>query len=91
MSDIFGACVDRQEGANITNTWIVGDAIYTPSIPNDGFRYMNNPTATGSYDADFYPERYRGDDDNGGVHWNSGKKIFDVSACFGDEYSTFRP
>lgn len=72
MSDIFGACVDYQEGASKKHTWLVGEDIFTPGIPGDGLRYMNNPTLTGSFDADYYPERYIGWDDNGGVHWNSG-------------------
>ena len=34
-------------------------------------RYMNNPTLDGeSYD--WFPNRYIGPEDNGGVHWNSG-------------------
>ena len=33
---------------------------------------MSNPTLTKSNDADYYPERYLGYDDGGGVHWNSG-------------------
>jgi len=32
---------------------------------------MNNPTQDGS-SKDYYPERYTGILDNGGVHWNSG-------------------
>jgi bacillolysin len=72
MSDIFGACVDRQEGASIEDTWLVGENIYTPGVDGDGIRHMNNPTLTGSNDADYYPEKYRGWDDEGGVHWNSG-------------------
>jgi hypothetical protein len=32
---------------------------------------MNNPTKDGS-SKDYYPERYTGSSDNGGVHWNSG-------------------
>jgi len=32
---------------------------------------MNNPTQDGS-SKDYYPERFTGVVDNGGVHWNSG-------------------
>jgi hypothetical protein len=71
ISDIFGACVDRQEGASITNTWLIGEAIYTPGTPNDALRYMTNPTKTPG-NTDFYPERFQGTYDNGGVHLNSG-------------------
>ena len=28
MSDIFGACVDRQEGASIRDTWLIGEGAY---------------------------------------------------------------
>ena len=70
MSDIFGAMVDRQEGANTTDTWLLGEDIYTPGTPGDGLRVMNDPEAAGDYD--YYPTRYTGTSDNGGVHWNSG-------------------
>jgi hypothetical protein len=72
MSDIFGACVDRIEGeATFNDTWLIGEDIYTPSIANDALRYMANPT-TAIHNKDYYPERYVGSSDNGGVHWNSG-------------------
>ena len=70
MSDIFGAMVDRQEGANRTDTWLLGEDIYTPGTPGDGLRVMDDPAAAGDYD--YYPTRYTGTADNGGVHWNSG-------------------
>ena len=70
MSDIFGAMVDRQEGANRTDTWLLGEDIYTPGTPGDGLRVMDDPEAAGDYD--YYPTRYTGNSDNGGVHWNSG-------------------
>ncbi len=70
MSDIFGAMVDRQEGATGANIWLVGEDIYTSSIPGDGLRNMADPASVGDYD--YYPTRYQGSSDNGGVHWNSG-------------------
>ena len=70
LSDIFGAMVDRQEGANTVDTWLLGEDIYTPGINGDGLRVMNDPVAAGDYD--YYPTRYTGTSDNGGVHWNSG-------------------
>ena len=70
MSDIFGACVDYQEGARGDNTWFIGEDVYTPDTPGDALRYMMDPKRAGDYD--FYPTRYRGYDDFGGVHWNSG-------------------
>lgn len=69
-SDIFGAIVDRQEGASVTDSWLIGEDIYTPGTPGDALRVMNDPAAVG--DSDYYPTRYTGTSDNGGVHWNSG-------------------
>ncbi len=69
-SDIFGAGVDRQEGASITDTWFLGEDIYTPAIAGDALRVMNDPAAVG--DVDYYPDRFLGTSDNGGVHTNSG-------------------
>jgi vibriolysin len=70
LSDIFGALVDRQEGATGADIWLLGEDIYTPATPGDGLRVMNDPAAAGDYD--WYPTRYTGTSDNGGVHWNSG-------------------
>ena len=70
LSDIFGAMVDRQEGATGADIWLLGEDIYTPNIPGDGLRDMAFPSSVG--DFDYYPTRYTGSQDNGGVHWNSG-------------------
>ncbi len=38
-------------------------------------RYMCDPVndnINGVGSRDFYPDRYQGEEDNGGVHWNSG-------------------
>ncbi len=72
MSDIMGAsCEEWKDGAVSSDTWKLGEDIYTPGTPGDALRYMDNPTADGqSYD--YYPERYTGTQDNGGVHLNSG-------------------
>lgn len=69
-SDIFGALVDRQEGATGADIWLIGEDIYTPDIDGDALRNMADPEAAGDYD--YYPTRYTGTQDNGGVHWNSG-------------------
>ncbi len=69
-SDIFGAGVDRQEGAGITDTWLLGEDIYTPNTSGDALRNMADPRSFGDYD--YYPDRYTGSSDNGGVHSNSG-------------------
>jgi vibriolysin len=73
MSDIFSAyCESWTKGwAMDAPVWMIGDDIWTPSTPNDALRYMANPTQDGS-SKDYYPERYTGSSDNGGVHWNSG-------------------
>ena len=73
MSDIMAAVIEYDfDGGVITaDTWKVGEDIWTPGTAGDALRYMDNPTADGqSYD--YYPERYTGTGDNGGVHINSG-------------------
>ncbi len=70
FSDIFGAMVDRQEGATGADIWLIGEDIYTPNTPGDALRNMADPVAANDYD--YYPTRYVGTQDNGGVHWNSG-------------------
>lgn len=72
MSDVFGAATEAySDGAVGSNTWKIGEDVYTPGTSGDALRYMNNPTADGS-SYDYYPERYTGSQDNGGVHLNSG-------------------
>jgi bacillolysin len=69
-SDIFGAMVDAKEGATGADIWLIGEDIYTPGTPGDALRNMADPAAFGDYD--WWPTRYTGSSDNGGVHWNSG-------------------
>jgi len=72
-SDIFGNAVEaytRNGGAPNSNTWKVGEDIYTPGTAGDALRYMNDPALGG--DSDYYPTRYTGTADHGGVHTNSG-------------------
>ncbi|HZH17013.1 MAG TPA: M4 family metallopeptidase [Archangium sp.] len=73
MSDIFSAyCEAWTKGwATDAAVYMIGDDIWTPNTPGDALRYMGNPTQDGS-SKDYYPERYTGSSDNGGVHWNSG-------------------
>ncbi|MCY1078855.1 M4 family metallopeptidase [Archangium lansingense] len=73
MSDIFSAyCESWTLGwATPASVWMIGDDVWTPATPGDALRYMANPTQDGS-SYDYYPERYTGTSDNGGVHWNSG-------------------
>jgi vibriolysin len=81
LSDIFGNMVDRIATANeiaadatftppANYEWLVGEDIYTPGTAGDALRSMSDPASLG--DFDYYPTRYTGTSDNGGVHWNSG-------------------
>lgn len=71
FSDIMAAAADVYKNGLTTNTWRLAEGIWTPNNASDAMRYMNNPTADGqSYD--YYPERYQGNLDYGGVHLNSG-------------------
>jgi vibriolysin len=70
MSDVFGAATEAYSDGSITSSvWKIGDEIYTPGT-GDALRYMHDPTLGGDYD--YYPTRYVGSSDSGGVHWNSG-------------------
>jgi Zn-dependent metalloprotease len=73
MSDIFAAYCESWTRAWATDAdvWKIGEDIWTPGTAGDALRYMANPTQDGS-SKDYYPERYTGTSDNGGVHWNSG-------------------
>jgi Zn-dependent metalloprotease len=73
MSDIFAAyCESWTLGwATPASVWMIGDDVWTPATAGDALRYMGNPTQDGS-SKDYYPTRYTGTSDNGGVHWNSG-------------------
>lgn len=51
--------------------WLIGEDVWTPATEGDALRYMNDPAKDGS-SADYYPDRYQGSQDNGGVHSNSG-------------------
>jgi vibriolysin len=71
MSDVFGASIEAfRDGAVSGNTWKIGEECWTPATSGDALRYMNDPALAGDYD--YYPTRYTGTSDNGGVHWNSG-------------------
>lgn len=71
MSDIFGAAAEARVRGVSASTWKIGEDVYTPGVSGDALRYMNTPVNDGS-SRDYYPERYTGGADNGGVHWNSG-------------------
>ena len=73
LSDIFGAYCESWKRGWVVDAavWMVGDDVWTPNTQGDALRYMANPTQDGS-SKDYYPTRYTGTSDNGGVHWNSG-------------------
>ncbi|HEY9601155.1 MAG TPA: M4 family metallopeptidase [Allocoleopsis sp.] len=81
MSDVFGSLV-KQRVLNQTAEeadWIIGEGLFTPNVKGVGIRSMKDPGT--AYDDPVlgkdpqpatYQNRYRGNDDNGGVHINSG-------------------
>jgi Zn-dependent metalloprotease len=80
LSDIFGAMVDRED-------WLIGEDIYTPNKKGDALRSMSNPK---QFDQpDHYKDRYKGWQDNGGVHINSGinNKAAHLIAAGGTHYN----
>jgi Zn-dependent metalloprotease len=66
-SDIFAAAVEAANGGSFTDIWYVGEDTW---LADTALRYMDDPARAGDYD--YYPTRYTGSSDNGGVHWNSG-------------------
>ena len=78
FSDVFGAMVERAVNGETANTWKIGEDAFTPAIPGDALRYLNNPRQganlgyTVDDQPDHYLDRYAGTQDNGGVHVNSG-------------------
>jgi vibriolysin len=70
-SDIMAAAVEGwKDGAVSADTWKVGEDITTPATAGDALRSMADPALYG--DMDYYPTRYTGTGDSGGVHTNSG-------------------
>ncbi|MCZ7355391.1 MAG: M4 family metallopeptidase [Candidatus Methanoperedens sp.] len=70
MSDIFGTIVEfyaASRGANKTPNYLIGEDAYTPAIPGDALRYMNNPTKDGHSIDNFLDYR-----DGIDVHYSSG-------------------
>ncbi len=73
FADVFGAMIDRDD-------WQIGeDVVRQNAFPSGALRDMKNPhngAATGNFNAgwqpQFYNERYTGQEDNAGVHINSG-------------------
>jgi vibriolysin len=70
-SDIMSSAAEAwKDGSVNSDTWKVGEDIYTPGTAGDALRNMNDPALAG--DSDYYPTRYTGTADGGGVHTNSG-------------------
>jgi hypothetical protein len=67
MSDIFGSLVDQSLGATGDDVWLIGENVVKTGR---GIRDMSNPFQVGHYD--YFPSRYQGELNKGGVHWNSG-------------------
>ncbi|MCB0640032.1 MAG: M4 family metallopeptidase, partial [Phaeodactylibacter sp.] len=72
FADVFGAMIDRDD-------WKIGeDVVQTSAFPSGALRDMQNPNQGGSglNDPGWQPahtnEQYSGNQDNGGVHINSG-------------------
>ncbi|MBX5481666.1 MAG: M4 family metallopeptidase [Myxococcaceae bacterium] len=72
MSDILGSAAEAWHAGGVNaNFFMVGEDCYTPGTPGDALRYLDDPVKDGmSYD--YYPTRYTGSQDYGGVHLNSG-------------------
>jgi Zn-dependent metalloprotease len=94
-SDVFGALLERFVNGESAATWRVGEACFTPGNGQDeGIRDMAEPHVapdngfTLDDDPDHYSERYTGQDDNGGVHINSGipNKAFHLLAVGGSHH-----
>lgn len=82
FADVFGAMIDRDD-------WKMGeDVVNTSVFPSGALRDMANPHNGGNSLSDagwqpaHYSERYTGNEDNGGVHINSGipNKAFQLFA-----------
>jgi bacillolysin len=76
MSDIMGTGVEwyaSQKNKAVKFDWTVGEDTFTPNNgdPTDALRDMSNPASDGQ-SPDHYSKIYKGTQDNGGVHINSG-------------------
>ncbi len=90
-ADVFGVLVDPDD-------WLIGEDIYTPHIQGDGLRSLKDPHNGGYHWTDgiwqpahmdeFVELPNTPDDDNGGVHVNSGipnKAFYNVANVIGRE------
>lgn len=73
FADVFGSMIDRDD-------WLIGeDVVKTAAFPSGALRSLQDPhngAATNDFNRGWQPkkysERYKGSEDNGGVHLNSG-------------------
>jgi len=78
FGDITASMVSYWTFGENNGTWLFGEDVFTPGIPGDAIRYLNNPhlavnkNFTADDDPDHTSEMYNGTLDNGGVHCNSG-------------------
>lgn len=76
FSDMVGTAVEayfQPRGSSVLQAdYLIGEEAFTAALPGarDGLRSMQSPSLFG--DPDHYTVRYRGTEDNGGVHVNSG-------------------
>jgi thermolysin len=89
FSDVFGALVERHVRGDSQSVWQIGEDAFTPSVTGDSIRNIADPKKGGFRETDqqpdFYGDRFRGVEDNGGVHINSGiaNKAFFLTAVGG--------
>lgn len=68
MSDVLGSvCEVFRNGGQSSNTWKLGEDVYTPFTPGDALRYLNDPKLDG-VSRDYYFDFNDPDD----VHYGSG-------------------
>lgn len=53
MADVFGAMTERYALGESTDTWLLGEDVWTPRTSGDAMRYMNDPADDG-YSLDYY-------------------------------------
>ncbi|HEX5745438.1 MAG TPA: M4 family metallopeptidase [Archangium sp.] len=80
FADIFTAYCESWSNAWSTNADVfkIAEDVWTPATAGDALRYMCDPALDGS-SRDYYPDRYIGSADSGGVHANSG--IANLAFC----------
>lgn len=67
LADIIGEIIDHRNGTDDDSAFYLGE-----DLPGDPFRSMKNPPQFRDPDRVTSPYWFKGEDDSGGVHWNSG-------------------